>query len=91
MPATHDDGVGGGDAVEVGEQPVQAGDADVVDASASMPLARERERALVGHRNVGRAGGDDERHGRSSRAAGSRHSSATARGSTPGRVGGDAP
>ena len=56
-----DDGVGRGDAVEVGEQPVEAGDADVVRADRRRSRGRASvSDALVGDRQVGGAGGDDE-------------------------------
>ena len=59
-PGQHDDGVGRGHPVDVGQQPVQPGDADVVEAVRREAVGGERERALVGHRAVGRSRRDDQ-------------------------------
>ncbi len=56
----HDHGVGAGDSVDVGEQAVQPGDADVVQAIGGEPVGGERDRRLVGHGRVGGAGGGDQ-------------------------------
>ena len=57
-PGDDHDGVGRGQLVGRVEHAVQAGHADVGDAQRAEAVGLEHRRALVGHREVGGAGGD---------------------------------
>ena len=70
----HDDGVGRRDRVDVGQQAVQPGDADVVEAIGGEAVGAQGQQALVGDRAVGGAGGDDEHPARTRSSTGSRYS-----------------
>ncbi len=55
-----DDDAGGGEAVVLGEQAVEAGDADVVQPVDRVAHDLGGDRGLLGDRQVGGAGGGDE-------------------------------
>jgi hypothetical protein len=55
-----DDGVGLGHLVEARQQPVHAGHAAVGQELRSPPKCLQSDQALLGHGDVGRAGGDDQ-------------------------------
>ncbi len=60
-----DDRVGRGDTVEVGEQPVETGDADVGEPVGFEAVGAQREHGFVEHGHVGGAGADREHTERS--------------------------